>query len=98
MVRKVNPCTGHPSPLDIDAMPKGYALDVPEIHEKLWEKADRLGRLRILQKDFAEEVGVTHFAITRLFKRMEEEGRMKKMASHKGNTWTYAIRDPASFG
>lgn len=78
-------------------MPKGKAIDVVQVHETLWGKSDRLGRLKIMQKDFAVELGVTHFAITRLFKRMEEEGRMKKLVSHQGNTWTYAIRDPKNF-
>lgn len=78
-------------------MPKGYAIDVKKVHEQLWERSDRLGRLKMIQKEFAQEIGVTHFAITRLFKRMEEEGRIKKLASHQGNTWTYTIRDPEKF-
>lgn len=79
-------------------MPKGHHIDVPAAHRKLWEKADRLGRLKILQKDFAKEIGVTHFTACNLFRRLEEEGRLKRVASHKGNTFTYAIRDPDSFG
>lgn len=78
-------------------MPKGQAIDVGKVHEILWERSDRLGRLKLVQKEFAVEVGVTHFAITRLFKRMEEDGRLKKMASHQGNTWTYVIRNPDLF-
>lgn len=78
-------------------MPKGIHIDVPAVHDLLWERSDRLGRLKLIQKELAKELGVTHFAITRLFKRMEEEGRMKKLTGHQGNTWTYTIRDPDRF-
>lgn len=78
-------------------MPSGKHLDLEEIHEILWNKSDRLGRLRLIQKEFAQEIGVTHFTITRVFKRLEAEGRLKKLVSHKGNMWTYAIRNPENF-
>lgn len=78
-------------------MPKGKPIEVDEVHRLLRAKADRLGRLKLLQKDLAEELGVTHFAINRLFRRMEDEGRMKRLVSHQGNIWTYAIRDPDDF-
>lgn len=78
-------------------MPKGARIDVEEVHALLWDRSDRLGRLKVIQKDFAVELGVTHFAVSRLFSRMEEQGRMRKLAGHHGNTWTYLIRDPSNF-
>lgn len=87
------PCASRSWP----AVPSGKHLDLEEIHKNLWERSDRLGRLRLIQKEYAQELGVTHFTITRLFKRMEEEGRMKKLVSHQGNMWTYAIRNPENF-
>lgn len=78
-------------------MPRGHDIDLVAVHNALWERSDRLGRLKLIQKEFAKEIGVTHFAINRVFRRLEDEGRMKKLASHQGNTWTYSIRNPENF-
>lgn len=78
-------------------MPKGQAIDMSAVHHLLWDRSDRLGRLRLTQKELATELGVTHFAVSRLFKRMEQDGRMKKLTGHQGNTWTYTIRNPENF-
>lgn len=78
-------------------MPRGYDIDMVAVHQKLWDRSDRLGRLPLIQKELAVELGVTHFAVNRLFRKLEEEGRIKKLSSHQGNTWTYTIRNPENF-
>jgi len=67
------------------------------IHELLWARSDRLNRLHIIQKDFADEVGISKFTMNHCFKRLEAAGRIKKIQSHQGNMWTYLIRDPDLF-
>lgn len=78
-------------------MPRGETIDTGMVHKLLWARADRLGRLKVMQKDLAEEIGITKFTMSRVFSRMEEDGRLRKLQGHKGNTWTYAIKDPKSW-
>jgi DNA-binding MarR family transcriptional regulator len=78
-------------------MPRGKHLNDQKIHTNLYKQSDRLGRLKIIQKDLAAELGITIFAMSRVIKRMEEAGRIKRLTSHQGTIWTYVIRDPERF-
>lgn len=74
--------------------PKGQPIDVDALHRYLHRKSDRLGRLKIVQRELAETLGITHFAVNRILGRMEEQGRLGKLASDQKNIWTYVINDP----
>lgn len=63
----------------------------------LWSRSDRLNRLKVIQKDFADEVGCTKFTMNIVFKRLEADGRIKRVQTHQGNVGTYVIRDPDLF-
>lgn len=75
-------------------MPKGHHIDRAKLQVMLRERADRLGRLQIHQRELAKELGVTYFAICRVLSKMEEEGRVKVLKAGKDNVKTYAIREP----
>jgi DNA-binding MarR family transcriptional regulator len=76
---------------------RGAIVHVDLIHELLWARSDRLGRLTLIQKALAEEIGCTKFTMCRVFSRLEAEGRIKKLQGHRGHTWTYTIKDPRLF-
>lgn len=64
-------------------------LDHRRVHRLLFARSDRNGGLRLSQTDLAAELGVSKFVMCRLFSRLEEEGRIKRIR------WGYyAIRDP----
>lgn len=73
-------------------MPKGEAIDLDALHALLLERAGRLGKVKIHQRDLAAELGVTHFAICRVLARMEEEGRIKRIGQGYKNVGLYAVK------
>lgn len=91
------PRSASTTPLTSRIVPRGKAVDLDLLHEYLWKRSDRLGRLTIVQKDFAEEVGVTKFTLCLIFGRLTDEGRIKKIQAHQSNYGTYQIRDPRNW-
>lgn len=75
-------------------MPKGTAIDRAALQKQLYERSDRLGRLKIHQRDLAKELGVTYFAVCRVLSKMEAEGRVKVLKAGIDNVKTYVIREP----
>ena len=78
-------------------MTRGEAVDIKVVHLDLWKRSDRLNRLKVIQKELADEYGCTKYTMCRVFARMEDEGRIKKLQGHRGNMWTYTIKDPKRF-
>lgn len=54
-------------------------IDRDLLHEYLWRRVDRLGRLTIQQKDLAEGLGVTVPTMSLIFKEMVMNGRLRKV-------------------
>lgn len=71
--------------------------DLTLLHKMLWKRSDRLGRLPLVQAELAEELRMSKYHLNRFFKEMERNGWIKKLEGHRGNTWTYLIRDPDQF-
>ena len=71
----------------------GTSLEDRLIHV-LWEKADRLGRLKVHQGQLAEAIGYEAKYVAKVIKQYERDGRIKKIATAQGNIATYAIKDP----
>jgi DNA-binding MarR family transcriptional regulator len=76
-------------------VPKGKPISRIGLQKMLYERADRLGRLKIHQRQLAAELEVTYFAVCRVLQRMEDEGRVKVLKAGKDNIKTYVIREPA---
>lgn len=77
-------------------MPRGQAIDIDALHAYLYRKSDRLHRIRIVQRQLAEELGITYFAVNRILAKMVQQDRIKKMSSDVKNVWTYVVEDPKS--
>lgn len=75
-------------------MGKGHPIDRDKLHAYLFRKTDRYGRLRLVQKNLAEDMGVAHETICRVIKRMCDEKRMKRLDSKKNNVGVYMVLDP----
>lgn len=76
-------------------MPK--KTDEQALHELLWERKDRLGKVRIHQTQLAEELGIAFETVSRVFSRMTKDGRIRKLKAEKTNIGIFFIRDPADF-
>lgn len=73
---------------------RGYSIDMDGMHRFLWRRADHTGRLRIQQRQFAEELGIAHETVCRLLKRMADQGRIKKIAAKAHNVGVYSVKNP----
>lgn len=73
---------------------RGVPLNDDLLHRRFFRKSDHAGRLRIVQKDLAEELQLKPETICRLLKRMEGKGMLKRIRSEKNNIGVYAISDP----
>lgn len=78
-------------------MVQGRRWSRQELHEKLFERADRLGRVQVNLKDFSDETGITYSALSRILDEMVETGRMKVVAGSRFQRKTYFVTDPAEF-
>lgn len=76
---------------------RGQAVDRLALHQTLWSRSDRFGKVQILQGDLAKELGITNPTMSNIIKAMSEEGRLKKVAARKRNIGVYQIKDPADF-
>lgn len=76
---------------------RGRPIDIDKLHVFLFRKADRLGRLRLSQRAFADELGVAHETICRVMSKMAKQGRIKRIKSEKNNIGVYAVVDPTDW-
>jgi hypothetical protein len=78
-------------------MPQGLPIDIADIHQKLWDAKDRNDVVKIYQKQFALYCGISAPHMSRVIKRLKEEGRIKKIGSRYRNVGVYSVYDPADF-
>lgn len=76
---------------------RGHAVSRPDLHQLLWSRSDRFGRVEVYQKELAEEIGVTQATMSLVMKDLVETGRVKKIAAKRRNVGIYTIRDPKSY-
>lgn len=69
-------------------------IDRDEIHQMLWDRRDRLNKVMLHQREFAVELGITHYTVSRLVNELVDRGALKKISSEKGNIGTYSVRSP----
>lgn len=69
-------------------MGRGDKIDRQLLHEYLWKISGRNGVLLVSQTELAEDLQVTIFTISHIFKEMREDGRVTKVGSK------YKITDP----
>lgn len=71
-------------------------IDRQLLHEFLYKKSNSRNVLRVLHTDLAEDLGVGHYTISRIFREFIREGRVKKL-DHGRQGVDYLIRDPEDF-
>ncbi len=74
---------------------RGRPIDLDALHSLLFGRADRFGRLRLSQRDFATELGIAHETVCRALSKMAKDGRLRRIKSEKNNIGVYALKDPA---
>lgn len=78
-------------------MPKGYSVDLDDLHRYLFVRADRLGRLKISQIELAEEFGLTKFTMSRTFAKMIDQERIRLLTKNKNHRGTFVVEDPEAW-
>lgn len=76
-------------------MGRGVPLDLLALHELLWARRDRLGRLKLLQTDLAKEIGVTKFTMSRLVAKFITQQRIRQISNRGQNIGLFVVTDPA---
>jgi len=71
---------------------RGRPVDDLEVHALLLERSDRLGRVKVHQRDLAVELGLSHFTVCRVISRLESEGLLRRLRSLERNVGIYAVR------
>lgn len=72
-------------------------IDRQALHDMLWEKADRVGKVEIYQTGLAEELGITKPTMSLIIKELTDDGRIRKLFARKANVGVYKVSDPAQF-
>lgn len=78
-------------------MPKGHPFDIDVMHKLLWERTDRLGRLRVNQAHLAIELGVTKFTMSRTFATLVADKRVRLITNTRQNSGTFIIEEPGEW-
>ncbi len=76
---------------------RGQTVDRLALHQSLWSRSDRFGKIQILQTELAEELGIAKPTMSNIIGELVQEGRIKKVAARKRNVGVYMILDPAEF-
>lgn len=63
------------------------------LHVLLWQRRDAAGGVRVVQKQLAAELGVSKFSMSRILKRMADDGRLIPLVGSGGSA-TYEVVDP----
>lgn len=66
-------------------------VDRDLLHEFLFNKADRSGRITMTQIEIAELIGIGNTHLSRIYKEFKAEGRIRRIGTH------YYIEDPAKW-
>lgn len=78
-------------------MTHGETIDRHALHVYLWNQRDRRGQICIPQHELAEELGISIYTMSRIFKEMKDAGRVKKISGAKHNVGRYVVNNPAPF-
>lgn len=75
--------------------PRNTAVDIDGLHRLLWRRSNRRNVVKVHQGELAEQLMLSKFAMSRLFRRLQDEGRIRKHSTAKLNIASYEIVDPA---
>lgn len=72
-------------------------LDREALHLFLFERTDDKDIIRIVQKELADDLGVTPFTMNRVIKEFCQEGRLKTVTTSNHNIQSYVVCEPAAW-
>ena len=75
-------------------VPPNAAVDRDRLHALLFRRTNRFGKVKLIQKELAEEIGVNKFTMSRIMKEFLEDGRAKLLSRGKHDGNSYVIVDP----
>lgn len=76
-------------------MPKGFPIDLDVLQARLWERTDRLGRIKLTQSDLAAELGITKYTMSRVITKMIDDGRIRQISNRGNNAGRFIVTDPS---
>jgi hypothetical protein len=71
-------------------------VDRHALHEYLYKRANSRHIIRVHQAQLADDLGVNHFTVSRIFREFIAEGRAKKVGMSPDGV-DYSLADPANF-
>lgn len=75
-------------------MPKGHSINIEALHSFLFRKSDRLGRIKLNQRELADEFGITKFTMSRVIARMVDTKRIRRLTNNLNNRGSFVVEDP----
>lgn len=72
-------------------------LDRDALHSFLWDRTDSKDVIRIVQRELAEQLGVTIYTMSRVVKEFCQEGRLKKVQTSNHNIQSYVVCEPGAW-
>ncbi len=69
-------------------------VPLPEFHQMLWEAADRLGRVKVNQLEWAKKLGIHNSNVSRALVALAEDNRIRRLSHRERGTAVWLISDP----
>jgi hypothetical protein len=76
-------------------LPHNARVDRDRLHAYLFRQTNRYGKIKLVQKHLADELGITNYTLSRIMKEFLEDGRAKLLSRGKHDGNAYMIVDPA---
>lgn len=73
---------------------RGKPIDLHMLHIYLWKRTDSYDTIKINQRELAAKMNVAHETLSRNFKKMCDDGRMRRIKSSGHRINTYLVVEP----
>jgi CTP-dependent riboflavin kinase len=73
---------------------RGKPIDLHLLHIYLWKRTDSYDTIKVNQRQLAAKMDVAHETLSRNFKKMCDEGRMRRIRSSGHRINTYRVEEP----
>lgn len=73
---------------------RGKPIDLHMLHIYLWKRTDSYDTIKVNQRDLAAKMNVAHETLSRNFKKMVDDGRMRRIKSSGHRINTYLVVEP----
>ena len=77
-------------------MPSGIVLDRHLLHIMLWQARDRLGRVKIHQRELAKSLGISFTHLCGVISDFKKAELLEKVGAKERNVGIYRVQEPSS--